>query len=83
MVEVVAMPFATLVLRALISVQSTGNGQRQAVMDGASDARVLLNHSAAAGPAIVTVIVVSSVGIYNDFAGPLYFCPSWRTSLHS
>ena len=24
---------------------------------------------------IVTVIVVTSVGIYNDFAGPLYFLP--------
>ena len=26
-------------------------------------------------PAIITVIVVSSVGIYNDFVGPLYFLP--------
>jgi raffinose/stachyose/melibiose transport system permease protein len=26
-------------------------------------------------PAIGSVIVVSAVGIYNDFAGPLYFLP--------
>ena len=26
-------------------------------------------------PAIITVIVTSSVGIYNDFTGPLYFLP--------
>jgi raffinose/stachyose/melibiose transport system permease protein len=26
-------------------------------------------------PAIITVIVVSAVAIYNDFTGPLYFLP--------
>jgi raffinose/stachyose/melibiose transport system permease protein len=26
-------------------------------------------------PAIITVVVVSSVGIYNDFTSPLYFLP--------
>jgi raffinose/stachyose/melibiose transport system permease protein len=26
-------------------------------------------------PAIITVIVTSSVAIYNDFTGPLYFLP--------
>ena len=26
-------------------------------------------------PAIITVIVTASVGIYNDFTGPLYFLP--------
>jgi len=26
-------------------------------------------------PAIITVIVVASVGIYNDFMFPLYFLP--------
>ena len=26
-------------------------------------------------PAIITVIVTSAVGIYNDFVGPLYFLP--------
>jgi raffinose/stachyose/melibiose transport system permease protein len=26
-------------------------------------------------PAVITVIVVSSVAIYNDFVGPLYFLP--------
>jgi raffinose/stachyose/melibiose transport system permease protein len=26
-------------------------------------------------PAMVTIIVVQSVAVYNDFAGPLYFLP--------
>ena len=26
-------------------------------------------------PAIITVIVVTSVAVYNDFTGPLYFLP--------
>jgi ABC-type Fe3+ transport system permease subunit len=45
-------------------------------MDGASPFRVFINIILPLlRPAIVTVIVTSAVGIYNDFVGPLYFLP--------
>ena len=45
-------------------------------MDGASPLRVFFSIILPLlRPAIMTVIVVSSVGIYNDFTGPLYFLP--------
>jgi raffinose/stachyose/melibiose transport system permease protein len=45
-------------------------------MDGASPLRVFFSVILPLlQPAIVTVIVVSSVAIYNDFVGPLYFLP--------
>ena len=76
MVEVAfTMPFATLVLRAFIA-SIPSEIDEAAIIDGASPLRMfffvilpLLR------PAIVTVIVVSAVGIYNDFTGPLYFLP--------
>jgi raffinose/stachyose/melibiose transport system permease protein len=43
-------------------------------MDGASPLRVFFSVILPLlKPAIVTVIVTSSVFIWNDFAGPLYF----------
>ena len=76
MVEVAfTMPFATLIFRAFMA-SIPREIDEAAIMDGASPLRVfffiilpLLR------PAIVTVIVVSSVAIYNDFTGPLYFLP--------
>jgi raffinose/stachyose/melibiose transport system permease protein len=76
MVEVaVTMPFAIITLRAFMA-SIPREIDEAAIIDGASPMQVfvwvilpLLR------PAIVTVIVVSSVGIYNDFAGPLYFLP--------
>ena len=45
-------------------------------MDGAPPLRVFFSIILPLlQPAIITVIVVSSVGIYNDFVGPLYFLP--------
>ena len=76
MVEVAfALPFAVLVLRAFI-----GSIPREideaAIMDGASPVRLFVSIMLPLlWPAIVTVIVTSSVAIYNDFAGPLYFLP--------
>jgi len=76
MVEVAfTMPFATLIFRAFM-----GNIPREldeaAIMDGASPSRVFLSIILPLlQPAIITVIVTSSVGIYNDFTGPLYFLP--------
>ena len=69
------LPFAVLIFRAFI-----GSIPREldeaAVIDGASSLRVffqvilpLLRSS------MVTIIVVQSVAVYNDFAGPLYFLP--------
>lgn len=76
MIEVAfTLPFATLILRAFM-----GSIPREideaAVMDGAPPMRVFFSIILPLlKPAIITVIVVSSVGIYNDFVGPLYFLP--------
>jgi raffinose/stachyose/melibiose transport system permease protein len=76
MVEVAyTLPFATLIFRTFMA-SIPRELDEAAVMDGASPLRVffavilpLLQ------PAIITVIVVSAVSIYNDFTGPLYFLP--------
>ncbi len=70
-----AMPFAIVVLRAFI-----GSIPREideaAIMDGASPMQLFFNIIVPLlWPAIVTVIVTSSVAIYNDFSNPLYFLP--------
>lgn len=76
MVEVAfTLPFATLVFRSFM-----GSIPREideaAIIDGATPLqlffRVILP---LLRPAVITVIVVSSVAIYNDFVGPLYFLP--------
>ncbi len=76
MVEVAfGMPFSILVFRAFMS-SIPAEIDEAAIMDGASPLRVfsavilpLLR------PAIISVIVVQSVVIYNDFVDPLYFLP--------
>jgi len=69
------MPFATLIFRAFMA-NIPRELDEAAIIDGASALGVfffvilpLLQ------PAIITVIVTSSVGIYNDFTSPLYFLP--------
>jgi raffinose/stachyose/melibiose transport system permease protein len=76
MVEVAfTMPFATLVLRSFVA-SIPREIDEAAIIDGASPLRVFFSVILPLlRPAIVTVIVVSSVAIYNDFAGPLYFLP--------
>lgn len=76
MVEVAfTLPFATLVLRAFMA-SIPREIDESAIIDGASPVRVFTHIILPLlRPAIVTVIVVSSVGIYNDFTGPLYFLP--------
>lgn len=76
MVEVAfTLPFATLVLRAFMA-SIPREIDESAIIDGASPLRVfVLIILPLLRPAIVTVIVVSAVGIYNDFTGPLYFLP--------
>ncbi len=76
MVEVAfTMPFATLIFRAFMA-SIPSELDEAAIMDGASPLRVFFSIILPLlKPAIVTVIVTSAVGIYNDFAGPLYFLP--------
>jgi raffinose/stachyose/melibiose transport system permease protein len=76
MIEVTfTMPFAILVFRAFMA-SIPGEIDEAAIMDGASPWRVFFSIILPLlQPAIITVIVVSSVGIYNDFVGPLYFLP--------
>ncbi len=69
------MAFATLILRAFVA-SIPKEIDEAAVMDGASPMRVFFSIILPLlRPAMVTVIVTSSVGIYNDFVGPLYFLP--------
>ncbi len=76
MVEVAfTMPFATLIFRAFMA-SIPSELDEAAIIDGASPQRVFFSIILPLlKPAIVTVIVTSAVGIYNDFAGPLYFLP--------
>ncbi len=69
------MPFATVILRTFMSTIPRELDEA-AIMDGASPLRVFGSIILPLlWPAIVTVIVVSSVAVYNDFVGPLYFLP--------
>ncbi len=76
MVEVATtLPFATLIFRAFMA-SIPSELDEAAIMDGASPLRVLFSVILPLlRPAMVTVIVVSAVAIYNDFTGPLYFLP--------
>jgi len=76
MVEVaVTIPFATLIFRAFMA-SIPSEIDEAAIMDGASPLRVFSSVILPLlQPAIVTVIVVSAVAIWNDFVGPLYFLP--------
>ncbi len=76
MVEVAfTMPFATLIFRAFMA-NIPRELDEAAIIDGASPMQVFFSIILPLlQPAIITVIVTSSVGIYNDFTGPLYFLP--------
>jgi raffinose/stachyose/melibiose transport system permease protein len=69
------MPFAVLIFRAFMSAIPRELDEA-AFIDGASGLtlffRVILP---LIRPAMITVIVISSVTIYNDFVNPLYFLP--------
>ena len=70
-----AMPFAILVLRAFMA-SIPREIDEAAIIDGASPLRVFFSVILPLlRPAIITVIVVTSVAVYNDFTGPLYFLP--------
>jgi raffinose/stachyose/melibiose transport system permease protein len=70
-----AIPFSVIVLRAFI-----GSIPREideaAIVDGASPMTLFFRVIfPLIRPAVITVVVVSSVLIYNDFVNPLYFLP--------
>ncbi|MCA9916355.1 MAG: carbohydrate ABC transporter permease [Anaerolineales bacterium] len=70
-----ALPFATLILRAFIGTIPREIDEA-AIMDGASPLRLFFSVILPLlKPALVTIIVTSSVAIYNDFSNPLYFLP--------
>lgn len=69
------LPFAVLIFRAFV-----GSIPREldeaAVIDGASPLRVFFQVILPLlRSAMITIIVVQSVAVYNDFTGPLYFLP--------
>jgi raffinose/stachyose/melibiose transport system permease protein len=69
------MPFATLIFRAFMA-SIPRELDEAAIIDGAPPSRVFFSIILPLlRPAIITVIVTSSVAIYNDFTGPLYFLP--------
>ena len=65
------MPFSVLVFRTFVSAIPRELDEA-AIMDGATATTLFLP---LLRPAIITVIVVSSVAVYNDFVNPLYFLP--------
>ncbi len=70
-----AMPFAVVTLRAFIGTIPREIDEA-AIMDGASPMRLFFSIILPLlRPALVTIIVTSSIGVYNDFATPLYFLP--------
>ncbi|MCB9421737.1 MAG: carbohydrate ABC transporter permease [Ardenticatenaceae bacterium] len=69
------MPFAILIFRTFMN-NIPRELDESAIIDGASPMRVFFNIILPLlRPAIVTVVVTSSVTIFNDFVGPLYFLP--------
>ncbi len=76
MVEVaIQMPFAILVFRAFIA-SIPREIDEAAIIDGASPLQIFFSIILPLlWPAIVTVIVITAVTVYNDFTLPLYFLP--------
>lgn len=73
-----ALPFSILILRAFIGTIPREIDEA-AIMDGASPLRLFFSVILPLlRPAIVTIIVTSSVAIYNDFSNPLYFMPGTK-----
>jgi raffinose/stachyose/melibiose transport system permease protein len=69
------MPFSVLIFRTFMSAIPRELDEA-AIMDGATPITLFLRVILPLlRPAIVTVIVVSSIAVYNDFVNPLYFLP--------
>ena len=76
LVEVVQlMPFAVLIFRTFVSAIPRELDEA-AIIDGARPLSLFFRVIfPLLRPAMITVIVVSSVAVYNDFVNPLYFLP--------
>ena len=69
------MPFSVLIFRTFVSAIPRELDEA-AIMDGAGPVTLFLRVILPLlRPAIITVIVVTSVAVYNDFVNPLYFLP--------
>jgi len=79
MIEVaLQMPFAILVFRAFMA-SIPRELDEAAIIDGASPLQIFFSIILPLlWPAIVTVIVVTAVTVYNDFTLPLYFLPGTK-----
>jgi raffinose/stachyose/melibiose transport system permease protein len=70
-----AIPFAVIVLRAFIGTIPREIDEA-AIVDGASPMTLFFRVIfPLLRPAVITVIVVTAVAVYNDFVNPLYFLP--------
>ena len=69
------LPFSVLIFRAFMA-SIPRELDEAAIIDGATGAQ-LFRHVIfpLLRPAVITVIVVSAVAVYNDFVNPLYFLP--------
>lgn len=69
------MPFSVLIFRTFMSAIPRELDEA-AIIDGASPTTLFLRVILPLlRPAVITVIVVASVAVYNDFVNPLYFLP--------
>lgn len=69
------LPFSTLIFRTFMA-SIPREIDEAAIIDGASPLQIFfMVILPLLRPAMITVIVVSSVSIYNDFTSPLYFLP--------
>jgi raffinose/stachyose/melibiose transport system permease protein len=71
----IQLPFAVLILRAFMA-SIPREIDEAAIIDGASSLQLFFQVILPLlRPAIITIVVVSAVVIYNDFTLPLYFLP--------
>jgi raffinose/stachyose/melibiose transport system permease protein len=71
----IQLPFAVLILRAFIA-SIPREIDEAAIIDGATSMQLFIRVILPLlRPAIITIVVVSAVVIYNDFTLPLYFLP--------
>lgn len=69
------LPFAVLIFRTFMTAIPRELDEA-AIIDGATPWKLFSRiHFPLLRPAVITVIVVASVTVYNDFVNPLYFLP--------
>jgi len=69
------MPFSVLIFRTFVSAIPRELDEA-AIIDGAGPVRLFVRVILPLlRPAIITVVVVQSIAVYNDFVNPLYFLP--------